>query len=442
MDVAVQTTDGVDPLERETIKRVAWRLLPLLMVGYFCNYLDRVNVGMAATTMNQQLGFSNAVFGFGSGLFFFGCFLAAVPSNLILNKLGARRWISRILMAWGILSGLTAFAWNDYSFYAVRFVLGLAEAGYFPGMVLFMTWWFPSLYRSRMMAIFYAAPLISMIIGPPIGSLLLQLEGLAGLHGWQWLFILEALPAVVLCLVFWQILTDRPADAAWLRPEQRAWLAGRLAAERTQREEIRKYSLTETFYNAKVLLLTACNFGNNVTQFALVFFTPLIVKGLGVPTAMIGLVSAVPFLIAALPTIWWGAHSDRTGERTWHVAGPFLLCSAAMAACILIGPSHPVWMMVALILAVLGTWAGQPVFWSLPATLLTGAAAAGGIGMVNAVGLLGGLFGPWIFGLVKDASGSDNVALLCLGLGSIVGAIAVITVGYASRREALPRTAN
>src|ERR1035437_5057149 len=243
MVVVVPAMSGVDPLERETIKRVAWRLMPLLMLGYFCAYLDRSNVGMAALTMNRQLGFSSAVFGFGAGVFFLGYFLAEIPSNLILNMVGARRWLPRLMITWGVIAGLTAFAWNDWSFYGIRFVLGLAEAGFFPGVVLYLTWWFPSYYRSRMMAVFLSANVVSLIIGPPIGGLLLQTDGVLGLHGWQLLFIVEALPAVIMSAVIWRLLTDRPADAAWLRPEQRIWLSERLAAERAQREAIRKYSL-------------------------------------------------------------------------------------------------------------------------------------------------------------------------------------------------------
>jgi len=208
----------VEPLERETVNRVAWRLIPLLMLGYFCAYLDRVNVGFAGLTMNKALGFSGAVFGFGAGVFFVGYFLAELPSNLILARVGARRWIARILLTWGIISGLTAFVWNDWSFYTIRFLLGIAEAGFYPGIVLYLTWWFPSYYRSRMMAFFQSASVISLIIGPPVSAWLLTLDGMLGLQGWQWLFLIEALPPIIMCFVIWFSLTDRPRDAMWLRP--------------------------------------------------------------------------------------------------------------------------------------------------------------------------------------------------------------------------------
>jgi len=435
MDAAVPIGSGIDPLERETIKRVAWRLMPVLMLGYFCNFLDRVNVGMAAPTMNPDLGFSAAVFGFGAGIFFLGYFLFEIPSNLILNKVGARRWIARILISWGIVSGLTAFVWNDWSFYSIRFLLGVAEAGFFPGVVLYLTWWFPSAYRTRVMAIFYSSIVISLIIGPPISGLLLYLNGVQGLHGWQWLFLIEALPPVIMAMVTWQLLTDRPTEADWLRPDQKAWLAERLDSERAQREAIRKFSLAESFTDPKIWLLTLAYFGHNVSQFGLTFFLPLIVKGLGVPTGMIGVVAGVPFIFALVGMNYWGWHSDRTGERTWHVAGAWLLCAAGMGACILIGGGHPILLMIALCFAATGTWCAPPTFWSLPSALLTGTAAAGGIAMINAVGNLGGWLGPWVFGLVKDATGNNNIALLCLASAALIAAIAIVLAGHDRRLE-------
>src|ERR1700720_2333776 len=225
-------------LERETMGKVTRRLIPLLMVCYFTAYLDRVNVGFAALTMNKALGFSAAVFGLGSGIFFIGYFLFEIPSNLLLAKVGARRWIARILITWGIISGLTAFVWGEWSFYGIRFLLGVAEAGFYPGIVLYLTWWFPSYYRSRMMAIFQSASVISLIVGPPVSAWLLTLNGVFGLARWQWLFLAEAVPPLVMCFVTWFLLTDHPIDAKWLRPEQREWLQGRLDSEQSQREAV------------------------------------------------------------------------------------------------------------------------------------------------------------------------------------------------------------
>ena len=437
-DVVVRDTLGIEPIERETIRRAAWRLLPLLMLGYACAAIDRVNVGMAALTMNNQLHFSNAVFGFGSGLFFFGYFLAEVPSNLMVNKVGARRWFARILVSWGLASGLTAFVWNDWSFYVVRFILGLAEAGFFPGVLLYLTWWFPSYYRSRMMAIFLSANMVSMIIGMPLGGLLLRMDGFLGLFGWQWLFIVEALPPIVLSVVMWQMLTDRPAEAEWLRPEQRAWLTGRLASERAQREAIHKYTLAEVFSNPKMWVLTVAWVGHQLSLYGLLIFLPLIIRGLGVPTNMVGNVSTVPFVFALLSMIFWGWHSDRTGERVWHAAGAWLLASAGMAACSIIGVGHPVVTIVALTLSAMGSWCLAPVFWSLPSAMLTGTAAAGGLAMIASIGQLGGGVGPWVFGLVKDATGSDNIALLCIALAPAISAVLIIFAGHDRRLERIP----
>ncbi len=436
-DLATRRAE-TDPLERETIRRATWRLMPILMLGYFVNYLDRSNVGMAAPTMNADLGFSSAVFGFGAGVFFLGYFLFEIPSNLILNRVGARRWIARILVTWGIISGLTAFAWNDWSFYAIRILLGLAEAGFFPGVVLYLTWWFPSAYRSRMMAILYSALVISLFIGPPISGWLLTLNGVLGLRGWQWIFVGEALPPVVMCVVTWNLLTDRPDEATWLTPEQRAWLVERLASERAQREAIHKYSLGESLADPKVWLLTLAYFTHNVSTNVLVFFMPLIVKGLGVGTDMVGLVSGIPYMFAFVAMNYWGWHSDKTGERTWHLAISWFVVSAGMAAGIVIGGSHPVLLMVALIISVIGQYCVSPVFWTLPTALLTGTAAAGALAMINAIGNLGGWLGPWVFGLIRDASGSDNLALLCLALAPVISAVVVIGVGHDRRLERIP----
>ncbi|WP_158816899.1 MFS transporter [Methylocapsa sp. S129] len=420
------------------MRRVAWRLVPILGLGYFCNLLDRANIAMAAPSMNADFKFSATVYGFGAGVLYLGYLVGEIPSNLLLSKIGARIWIARILISWGIASGLTAFIWNEWSFYGVRVLLGLAEAGFFPGVVLYMTWWFPSAYRTRILAMFYSSIVISLIIGPPIGTLLLHLDGVFGLRGWQWLFLVEMLPSIVMCVVIWFYLTDRPADAHWLTPEQRAWLSERLQAERQQRESIRRFTLVQSFCSPKILMLTLAYFCHNVSQQALVFFMPLIVKGLGVSPNLVGVVSGIPFAFALIAMNYWGRHSDKTGERTWHLAGGWLLCAAGMGACILIGGSHPVALMCALCFAAMGTWCAPVVFWSIPSAMLTGTAAAGGIAMINAIGNLGGWVGPWLFGVAKDATGSDNVALLCLASGSLVAAVAALAAGHDRRMENIP----
>jgi D-galactonate transporter len=433
-----QALDGVELIERQTMSKVTWRLMPLLMLGYFSAYLDRSNVGMAATTMVDDLHFSNAVFGFGAGLFFLGYFIAEIPSNLILHRIGARRWIARILITWGIIAAITAFVWNEWSFYGNRILLGLAEAGFYPGVLLYMTWWFPSFYRSRMMGLFQSASVISLFIGPPLGGLLLQMHGLAGLHGWQWLYVIEGLPAIIMCVVFYLFLTDRPHEASWLNTEERSWLQKRLDAEQAQKEAVRKFSLVDAFSDYKMWLLTLAYFGQNISSYGLVFFLPLIVKGLGVETQWIGLVSALPYVCAFVAMIAWGYHSDISGERKWHLTGAALVAAGGLATCALIGTGHPVITMVVLCIAMMGQQSLIPIFWSIPSAMLTGVAAAGGLAMINSLGNLGGWFGPSIYGLIKDATGSADIGLLFLAVGPLMTAICALIVGQDRRLERIP----
>lgn len=431
-----------DPLEQETIRRVAWRLMPLLMVGYFCAYLDRVNVGFAGLTMNKALGFSGAVFGFGSGVFFIGYFLFEIPSNLILARVGARRWIARILVTWGVISGLTAFVWNDWSFYSIRLLLGAAEAGFYPGIVLYLTWWFPSFYRSRMQGIFQSSSMISLLIGPPVSAYLLQMDGFSGLQGWQWLFLIEALPPIIMAVVIWFFLTDRPKDATWLRPDQRQWLSQRIESEDAQREAVHRFELGETMRNVRVWLLTLVYFGQNVSNYGLLLFLPQIIKSFGISVQATGFVSAIPFIFAIPAMIYWGYHSDRTGRRTLHVASACLVCAGGLAACILIGTQHPVWMMVALTIGIMGQQSIAPTFWPLPSAMLSGIAAAGGIALINSVGNLGGFLGPYMFGLIKDATGgSDLIGLVALAAWPVLSALVLVALGHDTRLERIPHDA-
>jgi len=431
---------AIDSLEQETMRRVTWRLLPVLMLGYFCASLDRANIGMAATTMSPALHFSNAQFGFGAGIFFLGYLLMEIPSNLILDRFGARIWIARILLTWGIISGLTALVWNDWSFYLVRFVLGLAEAGFFPGVLLYITWWFPARHRSRMVAWFMSAGVISQILGPPLGGVLMHLHGLLGITGWQWLFIIEALPSVATGALVLRLLTDRPRSAAWLRPEARDWLESRLAAERKQQEAVRTYSLGSTFTSPKVWLLSFVQFGHQYASYGLVFFMPLIVKGLGVGRDWIGPVAAIPYLFGFVSMIAWGYSSDRRGERVWHASSTMFIVTVAMIGCNFIGAGHPVLLMVVLCIAVIGNQGFAPCFWSIPGTMLTGTAAAGGIAMINALGNLGGWAGPALYGVVRDATGSTNVALLFLAIGPLISGIVLVLVGHDRRLEQVSPT--
>lgn len=423
-------------LGRATMARVSRRLLPMLMLCYFVAYLDRVNIGFAGLTMNKDLGFSSAVFGFGGGIFFLGYFLFEVPSNVILEKVGARTWIARILVTWGIISGLTALTVGPYSFFTIRFVLGLAEAGFFPGIILYLTWWFPSFYRSRMTAAFMAAIPISNILGSLVSGLLLNLHGLWGLAGWQWLFILEAAPAIVLGVVFYFYMTDRPEHADWLEPEQRDWLIAQLAAERAQREAIRHYSLGQALRDRRVLLLSLVYFGGTYAGYGIVLFQPQIVRKLAEGFGTIGLINAIPYVFGACAMIVWGRHSDHTGERSGHTAIAYSLAAAGLIACALM--TDPFMTMAMLVLASMGQSSIGPCFWSLPTAMLSGTAAAGGIALINALGNLGGFFGPYIFGLVRDASGNFTLGLIAIAVGPVMSAIVVLCLGHDRRLEHIP----
>jgi ACS family tartrate transporter-like MFS transporter len=429
-------SQAVDPIETETMRRVARRLIPLLMAGYFAAYLDRVNVGFAALSMNKALGFSPAIFGIGGGIFFIGYFLFEIPSNLILAKVGARRWIARILLTWGVISGLTAFVTGTWSFLGIRFVLGLAEAGFYPGIILYLTWWFPSAYRSRVIGIFMTAIPISIVTGSLISSQILRLGAWGGLQDWQWLFIMEAIPALILGFVVMFALTDGPEHAHWLKPEQRDWLIQRLAAERTQKEAVRHYALGETLRHPRVWLLTLVYFGQNMTGYGLVLFLPQIVSRFGVGVGWNGVISALPFAAAAVAMVLWGLHSDRTGERRLHTAAACFLNFAGLAVCIFL--NDPVLMMIAIILAQIGQSAIAPPFWALPTAMLSGTAAAGGIALINAVGNLGGFLGPYMMGSIRDATGSFSIGLLAIAMGALVASIVLVALIRDPRREETP----
>jgi ACS family tartrate transporter-like MFS transporter len=422
--MALNVAATIAPIESGTMRRVARRLIPLLMCGYFAAYLDRVNVGFAALTMNKSLGLSAELFGIGSGIFFLGYFLFEVPSNLILSKVGARRWIARILVTWGVISAATAFVTGAWTFLAIRFLLGLAEAGFYPGIILYLTWWFPSNYRSRIIGIFMTAIPISIVSGSLISSQILRFGDWGGLQAWQWLFILEAIQAIVLGGVVMVYLTDSPEQAKWLRPEQRDWLVNRLAEEPAHKEAIHTYSFGETMRNPRVWLLTLVYFGQNVSGYGLVIFLPQIVSRFGVGVGWNGLISALPFAAAAVAMVWWGIHADRRGEHRLHTAGACFLNFAGLAVCVFL--QDPILMMIAIILSQMGQSAIAPTFWALPTAMLTGTAAAGGIALINSVGNLGGFLGPFMMGAIKDATGSFTIGLLSIAVGTLVATVVLL----------------
>ncbi len=427
----------MDSVARTASRKMAWRLIPFLMLCYFAAYLDRVNLGFAALTFKGDLGISDAVFGLGAGIFFAGYFIFEVPSNILLEKIGARVWIARIMITWGIISAAMAFVSDATSFYAIRFALGVAEAGFFPGIILYLTYWYPSAERTRMVGLFMIAVALSGVIGAPLSSwILTTFGGVSGLKSWQWLFIIEAIPAIVLGFVTFFYLTDKPADAKWLTPDERKYVTDRIEAERLSREGIRKYTLGEALYNPRVLGLALVYFGIVVGLYGLGFWLPQIVKGFGLTTAMTGWVVAIPYVFSAIVMVPWSRNSDRTQERVWHVALPAFLGGAGLIAGAYF--SDPIMAMVALTLGSIGIFAALPTFWSLPTALLTGTAAAGGIALVNAIGNLGGFAGPYMVGWIRDSFKDPALATASLGVFMILAGVITVALGHDPKLEAAP----
>lgn len=426
---------GMDDIGARTLAKVRRRLLPFMGLLFLVNYLDRVNVSFAALSMNADLGFTPAVYGFGAGVFFLGYFLFEVPSNLALHRFGARLWIARIMLTWGVIATAMALVSGPVSFYVLRFLLGAAEAGFYPGMILYITYWFPQRHRIQAIALFALASPLASIIGAPLSTAILDipaLQGLAGLKSWQWLYIVEGIPALVLGVVVLRRLTDRPADAAWLQDDERAWLTREMAAEARAVEATHRMSIGQTLRDSRVLTACAGFVFNVIALYGLTLWLPLIIRGFGgLSKFEVGLVSAIPFIVAATCSVLNGRHSDRTGERKFHLLIPALIGAAGFAAAASIG--NPVLAFVALCIGQAGLWASNNMLWSVAASFLTGSTAAAGIGLINATGNLGGFVGPYAVGYVREQTGS--FALPMYGLAAAVLAYGVILFGLARRLE-------
>ena len=374
------------------IAKAARRLLPFLILCYAVNFLDRVNVGFAALAMNQDLGFTPTIFGAGAGIFFIGYLLFEVPSNLALQRFGARIWIARIMISWGLIAAAMALVSGQTSFYVMRFLLGVAEAGFFPGIILYLTYWFPARTRARIVSLFMAAVPLATMVGGPVSGALLELHGLGGLKGWHWLFVIEGLPAVLLGIAALYFLDDKPERAKWLSRDEREALASTLAAEAKATRETGYHALGDALTRPRVLVLALLYFCIVVGLYGIGFWMPQVIQAFGLTPLEIGFLVAIPYLFAAIGMVLWGRHSDATGERIWHIALPLLIGGAAFAWS---SASLPLGLtMVALTLATLGIYCAIGTFWSLPTAILTGTGAAAGLALVNAVGNLGGLAGP------------------------------------------------
>jgi MFS transporter, ACS family, tartrate transporter len=430
------TTASTPSIEQATMRKIIWRIVPFLMVCYFIAFVDRVNAGFAALQMNQDIGLSQSAFGLGGGLFYITYVLCEIPSNLAMEKVGARLWIARILVTWGIVSACMAFVIGPYSFYAVRLLLGAAEAGFFPGVILYLTYWFPPEYRGRIVAIFMVAIPISSFLGSPISAALLQTDGWLGLRGWQWMFILEAAPAVLLGFAALFVLPNRPADARFLAPEQRAWLLQRLASpSATRKQAVGHASLWKVMSNKYVLAASLIYAGASGASQCLSLWQPQIIKSFGLTNMQTGLLNSIPFGIASVLMIIWGRSSDRTDERMWHTAIPLALLAASLTAAVFTNSLLPT--ILILCVAVTATYIVKGPFWALSTEWLSAGAAAAGIAQINAMGNIGGFVGTSLLGVIKDATGSYPLGLMPLAVISAAGCVLVLILGRGTRAAAV-----
>ncbi|ARP87869.1 MFS transporter [Bordetella genomosp. 9] len=427
---------GNASIEKDTMRRVMTRVVPLLIVCYIISYLDRVNVGFAALTMNKDLGFSAAVYGLGAGIFFLTYFIFELPSNLMLHRFGARRWIARILFTWGVLSGamgfipqLSAMTGLSYEavFYTLRLLLGAAEAGFFPGIIYYLTLWFPAAYRARVIGYFMTALPLASVIGAPLSGWLLGMGSADGFAGWQWMFVIEAIPAVLLAGVVLRCLTDLPGQAGWLTPEQRGWLTRTLTDEAAQQADRPRMNVLRTLTHPMVLLLGLVYFSVVYMNYTLGFFLPTIIRDFGLTPLQTGMLAAIPAAVGALSMVFWGRRSDRKGERKWHLV--FALGVGGVSFALAALGSNPALIMVCFSIAAFGIYGSQPVFWTMPGTFLTGGAAAAGIAIINSLANLSGFMGPSIMGWVKDATGSYTSGLLLAAGMAILATVVVASFG-------------
>jgi len=419
----------MNQIEQRTMKKVFRRLVPFLMFCYFFNFLDRVNVSFAALDMNKDLGFSASVFGFGSGILFLAYMLCETPSNVLLTRFGARKWLARIMVSWGIIASSMVFITGEFSFYTLRVLLGAAEAGFFPGIIYYLTLWFPGVYRARVTGLFMACIPLSAALGSPLSTSLLYLDGILGLRGWQWLFLLEGIPSILLGVTTFFYLTERPRYATgWLAQDERDWLDGRIIAEHDRKQAELSLGMWQTLINPRVLVLSVVAYCLASITLGVGFFLPLIVKEFGLTNMQTGLVAIIPPAFGAAAMIWWGRKSDRAMERKYHLFAVMALAAIGIAAAAIV--NHPVLKMACLTLSAMGVYASSPVFWTLAPNFLTGPSAAVGIAFINSVAALGAFVAPWLIGLIKDATGSFSYGLLMLAALVTAGGFLVLSIEH------------
>jgi len=412
----------IETIERSTMRKVYLRLLPFAVLSYVLAYIDRINVSFAGLTMRGDIGMSAGTFGFAVGMFYWGYFIFEVPSNVILEKIGARIWIARIMITWGILAGFTAMVTGPTSFAIVRFLLGVAEAGFFPGIILYFTYWFPSHHHARIVSGFLVGLPVAVAIGAPISTALLGLDGLFGLKGWQVMYIAEAIPTVFIGVITFFVLTDRPEQAKFLTEEERNWLVTKIAAERRATEAVRKFTLWQALYDPKVLLLALNYVGIVTASLGMLIFIPQMIKSMGNYSNMtVGWLTMIPYICGAIAMVVWGRISDRMNERRWNL---FIGCVFSTVGLVIAGMTiGSWWALVGMSIAAMGFYGSKGPFFAMPPMFLSGAGLAAGIAWINSIGNLGGFFGPWYVGVMKDLTGSFAGGLYGLALLGLIAAI-------------------
>ena len=409
-------------LEASTMRKVYMRLLPFAMVCYILAYIDRINSSFAALTMRGDLNMSAADYGFAVGTFYWAYFLFEVPSNVIMEKVGARIWIARIMITWGIFATATAFVTGTTSFAIVRFLLGMGEAGFFPGLILYFTYWFPARHHARIVSGFLVGLPLAVAAGAPISFGLLCLLGLFGLKGWQNMFIAEGVPTIALGLLFYFVMTNKPQEATFLSQAEKDWLTDKIASERKAKEAVRVYTMFESMWNPRVLLLALNYFGIVTASLGMLFFIPQIIKSLGSFTIMqVGWLTMIPYICGGIALVAWGRVSDKMNERRWNL---LLACVLSTGGLVMAGLTMGTWWaMVGMSLAAMGFYGSKGPFFAMPPMFLSGTALAAGFAWINSIGNLGGFFGPWWIGLMKDATGTFSGGLYGLALLSFVSAV-------------------
>jgi ACS family tartrate transporter-like MFS transporter len=428
-----QIHGGLSELGEQTLRRVRRRIMPLIVLLYFIAYLDRNNVGFAKLTMSEDIGLSAAAYGLGAGIFFLGYALLEIPSNGGMYKFGARKWIARILISWGIFATAMALVTGETSFYIIRFLLGAAEAGFFPAILFYLTLWFPAAQRVTVLGIFILAQPISNALGAPVSGLLLNMDGILGLHGWQWLYIIEGLPAILLGLLTPILMTDRPSHAKWLAPDQREWLTRTMDEELAHKQREAPHHFLAGLKDPRTIAYSALYFGLVCGIYGLGLWMPTIVAALGeFTTTQVGFIVAIPYSIAAVFVYFWSRRSDRTGNRVGHACVSMVLAAVGLIAAGNLVQVNAVLALMALTLAAMGIYSAIAPFLAMPSTALVGAAAAAGLAMVNSLGNLGGFVAPYAVGLLNDATGDNRSGLVFLS--ACLAITAVATFLYARNR--------